>query len=184
VGKSSLINALVGRRIARTSATPGKTRALNVFVVPQLPRAAGPGSAAPGQVRSADPGVMPRGPFYLLDLPGYGYARVSKAERAAFADLLRRVVARPRLSGVVWLLDIRHDPSAGDKDMQDLLAGAGARVLAAATKSDKLSRARRVAQARALQLALGLDDDQLVVTSAETREGLDELREAVAALVS
>ncbi|HXJ31599.1 MAG TPA: ribosome biogenesis GTP-binding protein YihA/YsxC [Gemmatimonadales bacterium] len=164
VGKSSLINALLGRRVARISGTPGKTRALNVYLIPESSR----WSHA----------------FYLLDLPGYGYARASKTERAAFANLVRHVVTRPRLTGIVWLLDIRHDPSAGDRDMQDLLAGAETRVLAAATKSDKLSRTRRVEQARALQQTLGLDDDQLVVTSAETREGLDELREAVAALVS
>ena len=122
--------------------------------------------------------------FYILDLPGYGYAKVSKQQRAAFAVLVRHVILRPRLAGIVWLLDIRHDPSAGDRDMQDLLAGAGTRVLAAATKSDKLSRTRRGEHALALRQALGLDDDQLVVTSAQTKEGLEELREAVAALVS
>jgi GTP-binding protein len=122
--------------------------------------------------------------LYFLDLPGYGYARVSKTERAAFANLLRHVLVRPRLAGVVWLLDIRHEPSAGDRDMQDLLAGAHARVLAAATKSDKLSRTRRTEQALALRQTLGLDEEQLVVTSAQTKEGMDELREAVTALVS
>ena len=154
-----MLNALVGRRIARVSGTPGKTRALNVYLIPDHA-------------------------FYLLDVPGYGYARVSKAERAAFANLLRHVLVRPRLAGVVWLLDIRHEPSAGDRDMQDLLAGANARVLAAATKSDKLSRTRRAEQALALRQRLGLDEEQLVVTSAETKEGMDELREAVTALVS
>jgi GTP-binding protein len=171
VGKSSLINAVVGRRIARISATPGKTRALNVYVVSGWWRVAG----EPTTTSHA---------FYLLDLPGYGYARASKTERAAFASLLRHVLLRPRLAGIVWLLDIRHDPSSGDRDMQDLLAGARTRVLAAATKSDKLSRTRRVEHALALRQTLGLDDDQLVVTSAQTKEGLDELREAVAALVS
>jgi GTP-binding protein len=156
-----LLNALVGRRIARVSGTPGKTRALNVYLIPDTAHA-----------------------FYLLDLPGYGYARVSKEERVAFAGLLRHVLTRPRLAGVVWLLDIRHEPQAGDLDMQDLLAGAHARVLAAATKSDKLSRTRRAEQALALRQALGLDEEQLVVTSAQTKEGMDELREAVAALVS
>ena len=151
----------MGRRIAKVSGTPGKTRAMNVFEIPATPRS-----------------------YFLIDLPGYGYARVSKTERTAFANLLRHVVARPRLNGVVWLLDIRHDPSAGDKDMQDLLAGTGARVLAAATKSDKLSRTRREEHALALRQSLGLDEDQLVVTSAQTKEGLDELREAVTALVS
>jgi GTP-binding protein len=164
VGKSSLINALLGRRIARISGTPGKTRALHVYLIPESGRWSHP--------------------FYLLDLPGYGYARVSKAELAAFANLVRHVLLRPRLAGVVWLLDIRHEPQAGDRDMQDLLAGANARVLAAATKSDKLSRTRRAEQALALRQALGLDEEQLVVTSAQTKEGMDELREAVAALVS
>jgi GTP-binding protein len=180
VGKSSLINALLGRRVAKVSGTPGKTRALNVYVVSGWWRVAGENhsTATSHQPLATDHA------FYLLDLPGYGYARASKTERAAFAGLLRHVLTRPRLTGIVWLLDIRHDASAGDRDMQDLLAGAGTRVLAAATKSDKLSRTRRVEHARALQQALGLDDDQLVVTSAQTKEGLDELREAVAALVS
>jgi GTP-binding protein len=168
-----LINALVGRRIAKVSGTPGKTRAMNVFVV-------GHRSSVIGNDRK----LTTENAFYLLDLPGYGYARVSKQQRTAFANLLRHVLVRPRLAGVVWLLDIRHEPQAGDRDMQDLLAGANARVLAAATKSDKLSRTRRLEHALALREALRLDDDQLVVTSAQTREGLDELREAVTALVS
>lgn len=168
----------MGRRIARVSGTPGKTRALNVYVVSGLWRVAGKPTTASHQPPATSHA------FYLLDLPGYGYARVSKTERAAFANLLRHILVRPRLAGVVWLLDIRHEPSAGDRDMQDLLAGANARVLAAATKSDKLSRTRRAEQALALRQSLGLDEEQLVVTSAETKEGMDELREAVTALVS
>lgn len=185
VGKSSLINALVGRRIAKVSGTPGKTRALNVYEIP--------GSGVWGVVRDGqdrgsgahrlEPPPTPHS-LYFLDLPGYGYARVSKEQRAAFAQIVHHVLARPRLAGVVWLLDIRHEPQAGDRVMQDLLAGATARVLAAATKSDKLGRTQRVEHARILQQALGLDDDQLVVTSAQTKEGMDELREAVTALVS
>ena len=149
---------------------------MNVFVVSGLWRVAGenPTNHQPQATSHA---------FYLLDLPGYGYARVSKTERAAFAGLVRNVLLRPRLAGVVWLLDLRHEPQAGDRAMQDLLAGAGTRVLAAATKSDKRSRARRAEHALALRETLGLDADQLVVTSAETKEGMDELREAVAALV-
>jgi GTP-binding protein len=86
------------------------------------------------------------------------------------------------LAGVVWLLDIRQDPSEGDRNMQDLLAGAGTRVLAAVTKSDKLSAARRQQREAALREALALDEDQVVVTSVRTGLGLPELRESIALL--
>lgn len=160
VGKSSLLNALVGRRIARISATPGKTRALNVFEV-EFSKT-----------------------LYLLDLPGYGYARVSKAERAAFLQLLVNTLRRPRLAGAVWLLDLRHEPSDGDRAMQDQLAEAGTAVLAAATKSDKLPPVRRHAQADTLRQALGIDEDAFIVTSARTGEGIADLREAIAERVA
>src|SRR5690348_16382423 len=97
VGKSSLLNALVGRTLARVSATPGKTRALNAFEID--------------------------GAYYLIDLPGYGYARASKAERAGFRPLLEGTLNRATLSGVVWLLDIRHDLSKEDREIRDLLSG-------------------------------------------------------------
>src|SRR5881392_1327438 len=93
VGKSSLLNALVGRKIAKTSGTPGKTRALNVFQIERM--------------------------FYL-DLPGYGYSRAAKADRTAFRRLVNHTLNRERLAGVVWLLDIRHEPSDDDLTMQDL----------------------------------------------------------------
>jgi len=162
------------------SATPGKTRMLNVYVLPGLPRAAGPGSAEP--VRAADPGAMPRG-FYLLDLPGYGYATASKANRTGFRRLITHTLARPGLTGVVWLLDIRHAPSADDRTMQELFAGRGTRVLAALTKSDKLPRRQRGSRERELRAALALDDDQMIVTSAQEREGISELRDALGELV-
>jgi GTP-binding protein len=122
--------------------------------------------------------------YYVLDLPGYGYARVAKTERVGFRRLLAGVVERPRLAGAVWLLDLRHEPSTDDRDMQDLLAAEHVRVLAALTKADKLPRGQRVQRARELQETLQLDDDQVVVTSAQTGDGVAELREAVAALVS
>lgn len=183
MGKSSLLNALVGQRIARVSATPGKTRALNVYEV-RLE------STEHGAVRSGEPGTAVAGSgllpapcsVYLLDLPGYGYARASKTDLAAFAKLVRHALHRPRLAGVVWLLDIRHEPSAGDRTMQDLLAGAETRVLVAATKCDKLSRAQQRQRESALREGLALDEDQAVVTSARTGQGMPELREAIAAL--
>jgi GTP-binding protein len=155
VGKSSLLNALLGRRIAKVSGSPGKTRMLNVFRLPDC---------------------------YFLDLPGYGYARVSQTERAAFHRLLAEVLLRPRIAGAVWLLDLRRDPSADDLAMQDLLAG-GSRVLAAFTKADKLPRGQQRDRARALCAALHLEDEQTVTTSVKTGEGVAELREAIAELV-
>lgn len=174
----------MGQRIARVSATPGKTRALNVYEV-QL-GSGERGAVADGADRSSSPDRLvplpaPRS-LYFLDLPGYGYARASKSDLAAFSRIVRHVLHRPRLSGVVWLLDIRHEPSEGDRAMQDLLAGAETRVLVAATKGDKLSRAQQRQRESALRQALALDEEQIVVTSARTGHGMPELREAIAAL--
>jgi GTP-binding protein len=157
VGKSSLLNALVGRRIAKTSGTPGKTRALNVF-------------------RIGDS-------HYYLDLPGYGYARIGKAQRAAFRGLLKHTLRRERLAGVVWLLDLRHPPSVDDHAMQEVMIDAEINVLAALTKSDKLSKSEREARERELGAALELTSEQMIVTSAKTGEGIADLREAIAGLV-
>jgi GTP-binding protein len=90
VGKSSLLNALLGRKgLARVSATPGKTQLMNVFRLPA---------------------------FYLVDLPGYGWSRASQAERTGFRKLLDGYLnRRERLAGVVWLLDVRHTPSDDDR---------------------------------------------------------------------
>ena len=156
VGKSTLLNRLLGQKLAKVSGSPGKTRLLNVF-------------------RAAD--------YYILDLPGYGYARVAKTERIAFRRLLAGVVERPRLSGAVWLLDLRHEPSVDDRDMQDLLAEQNVRVLAALTKADKLPRGQRVDRARAVRETLALDEEQMVITSAQTGDGIPELREAIAGLL-
>ena len=120
----------------------------------------------------------------MLDLPGYGYARASKGELTAFRGLLNHVVQRARLVGVVWLLDIRRDPSPEDQAMQDTFAGAGTRVLAALTKSDKLPRGQRLARAAVLRETLGMPTDQMIVTSARTGDGIPELREAVAGLIA
>jgi GTP-binding protein len=152
------LNALVGRRIAKTSGTPGKTRALNVFLIPDAP-------------------------CYFLDLPGYGYARIGKEQRAAFRGLLKHTLRRERLRGVVWLLDIRHSPSVDDRAMQDVLVEGETHVLAALTKGDKLSPAQRRAREAELRDELELPEDQIVVTSAVTGEGIVDLREAIAGLV-
>ena len=121
--------------------------------------------------------------LYLLDLPGYGYARASRAERATFQQLVGHALERPRVVGAVWLLDIRREPSDDDLAMQDVLTARGTRVLAAVTKSDKLPRGQRLRRGGALRETLALDEDQVIATSARTGEGVTELREAIAALV-
>ena len=150
VGKSSLLNALVGRPgLARVSGSPGKTTLLNAFRLPA---------------------------FYLVDLPGYGFARAGKAARAGYRRLVTRYLGeRPSLVGVVWLLDVRHPPSKDDLAIQRLLIESGRPVLAALTKADKLTRTAGLARARELAAALGLHEDQVQLTSSRSRQGIPEL---------
>ena len=170
-GKSSLLNKLTGSRIAKVSGTPGKTRAMNVFAV----------SGAWG-VGSDAPRPMPHA-LYFLDLPGYGYSRAPKSDRIAFRRLVNHTLNRTRLAGVVWLLDIRHEPSEEDLKMQDVLAEHETRTLAALTKADKLPRDPRRLREQELRAALGLPEEQVLVTSAKTGEGIADLREAIAGLI-
>ena len=159
VGKSSLLNALVGRKaLARVSAAPGKTDLLNVY-------------------------RMPAG--YLLDLPGYGFARRAKTARAGFRQLLDAVLARrPTLAGVVWLLDVRHAPSAEDQRIRELLAEHARPVLAVLTKADKLSGAGRARALAERERELGLARDELLLTSATSGLGIADLRESILTAVS
>jgi len=154
VGKSSLLNALAGRRsLARVSATPGKTALLNVY-------------------------RMPKG--YLLDLPGYGYARRSHTERAAFRRLVNGVLGkRDSLRGVVWLLDVRHPPSRQDMEVQEVLAERSRPSLVVLTKADKLSRPeqRRSLSKRAREL--GIDEEEILLTSATSRQGIEALTQSI-----
>jgi len=169
-----LLNALVGRRIAKISGTPGKTRAMNVFLV------SGVGSQESGSHRS---GLLTPGSHYFIDLPGYGYARAGKAQRAAFRGLLKHALLREQLRGVVWLLDIRHPPSVDDRAMQDVLAEGEMHVLAALTKGDKLSREQRRNREAELRDELELPEDQVLVTSAKTGDGIADLKAAIDALI-
>ena len=121
--------------------------------------------------------------YYLLDLPGYGYAKASHTDRRAFRLLITHVLDRARLAGVLWLLDIRREPSDDDWTMQQLFAERGTPVLAALTKSDAVARAARTRRERELRSALELVDDQVIVTSARQNEGIEDLREAIAGLI-
>jgi GTP-binding protein len=156
VGKSSLLNSLVGRPgLARVSGTPGKTTLVNVFRLPAL---------------------------YLIDLPGYGFARASKSARAGYRTLLDRFLSERRtLAGVVWLLDIRHQPSSDDLAIQELLTRSGRPVLAVLTKADKLRRGERAGRARELTEALGLHGDQVQLTSSSSGEGIADLGASILA---
>jgi len=158
VGKSSLLNALVGRTgLARVSSTPGKTTLLNAFRLPE---------------------------FYLVDLPGYGFARAGKTARAGYRQLIDRyLLERPTLTGVVWLLDVRHAPSRDDQEMQDLLARSGKPVLVALTKADKLTRSAQAARIREMAVALGLQPYQIQLTSISSRLGISELAASILAAV-
>ena len=158
VGKSSLLNAMTGRPgLARVSGTPGKTTLLNAFRLPG---------------------------FYLVDLPGYGFARAGKTARAGYRRLVERyLLERGTLAGVVWLLDIRHQPSKDDRDMQELLARSGRPVLVALTKGDKLTRSAQAERTRAFAVALGLREDQIQLTSSTSRLGVADLAESIIAAV-
>lgn len=158
---------------------------MNVYEIPLVRRAqsaVAPVEDRPPDAHREQPRTAHRA-LYLLDLPGYGYARASQADRQAFRHLIRHVIERPRLAGVLWLLDIRREPSDDDRAMQELYAARETRVLAALTKSDVLARAPRARRARELQDVLELDDDQVIATSARENQGIVELQEAIAGLV-
>ncbi len=154
VGKSSLLNAMTGKPgLARISSTPGKTTLLNAYRLPG---------------------------FYLVDLPGYGFARAGKAARESYRRLVTRYLAeRPTVAGVVWLLDVRHDPSRDDLEMQQLLIRSGRPVLAALTKADKLSRTAGESRVTALAAALGIPHDQVQLTSSRSGLGIGDLAASI-----
>ncbi len=172
VGKSSLLNALVGRRqIARTSQTPGKTQALNFYHVEAVSEIQPPGA------RAAVDRI-----FYLVDLPGYGYAKVSQTQRSAWSRLGERYLnERGRDDGpltvVCALIDSRHEPQTADLALIDRLRAADVPMLLVLTKSDKISKNQRQSRAADLRRRLAASglEAPIVTTSAEKKEGLEEL---------
>lgn len=185
MGKSSLLNAIAGRKLARISATPGKTTMLNVFEI-NLGSGEWGVVEVTGALELPSPELRPLPrphSLYFLDLPGYGYARVSHTDRRAFRTLVESTLHRVTLCGVVWLLDVRHDLSKEDREIRDLLAGVSVPTLAALTKGDKLQRGAGRKRETELAAELELDDDQVLLTSAKAGTGIPDLREALAALI-
>jgi GTP-binding protein len=149
---------LQSRGLARVSKTPGKTRACNIYDVDER--------------------------WYLVDLPGYGFASASHAERAAFGKLVDDYVGtRERLAGAVWLLDIRRHPSDEDLEMGRRFAQREVPVLAAITKADKLGRNQWRPRVHEILAAVNLPEDQSIVTSALSGVGVEDLRNSILALI-
>jgi GTP-binding protein len=159
VGKSSLLNSLVRRKsFARVSRTPGRTREINFFRV--------------------------NNGFVLVDLPGYGYARVSREKKAEWRPMIESYLRRTtQLRGMVLLLDIRREPSDDDRAMLDFLAEVEVPTIVALTKTDKLSKAAAKERATEISRSLALEADQVIPFSAQTGEGRVELLEAITGLV-
>lgn len=160
-GKSSLINHFLNRRdLARTSGKPGKTRLLNYFVVD--------------------------GRYYLVDLPGYGFAKVSRSQREAWRRLFQAYLAAgDRPLAVFHLLDVRHRPTADDREVAGWIRDAGHPCAIAATKIDKVGGPKLGARYRELVEVIGVDPDTpFIPTSAERGRGRDEMLAWVEALLA
>ena len=150
VGKSSLINALMMRKsLARTSAQPGKTQTINLYNINKE--------------------------IYLVDLPGYGYAKASEKEREAWGQMIERYLnTSEKLRAVFLLVDIRHAPSANDKQMFEWMAYVGYDPIVIATKLDKIKRSQIDKQIKIIRQGLGADKETIIVPfSAETKQGRD-----------
>ncbi len=161
VGKSSLINTLAdNRHLAKTSSTPGKTRLVVYFRIDNR--------------------------LLLTDLPGYGYAAGSLQKRAAFSSLADRYLNSGRpLALILHLLDIRHDPSAEDRQMLAWLLANGIPWQIVLTKADKLTRVQILQRQQEIAAALGLEDPAaLLVFSATSRQGVDQLRRRLLACLA
>src|SRR5512137_474592 len=160
VGKSSMLNALTGRsKLARVSNTPGRTQALQFF-----------------EVTVQESGTAPVQRIRLTDLPGYGYAKVSKAERDRWAGMIESYLReREPLRSVVLIVDGRHPPQPSDHDALAFLRASGRDVIVAVTKMDKLTRHQRVPALRRAEKELGLPAGEAVPFSAVEKTGADAL---------
>jgi len=160
VGKSSLINMMINRKgLAKTSSTPGKTQTINFYDLD-------------GKMR-------------LVDLPGYGYARVSKDKKSGWGKIIESyLVNRPNLMEVFLLVDLRHDPSEDDRLMYEWIRTFGYKGVVIATKADKIKNSQLQVRKKALRDKLGMsEDDVVIVTSADSRKGKYDLWDFINALL-
>lgn len=164
VGKSSLINSLTRvKNLARVSSQPGKTQTINFYEV---------GLKVDGGERQE---------FYLVDLPGYGYARTGKASRKLWAKFIEEYLLHsPRLSFVCQLIDIRHEPMASDVEMFQWLVKNGLPVLLIATKSDKVGKSQQQKQIAAIKRAVGVPEVSVLPYSSLKNEGRSFLLDVIA----
>ena len=156
VGKSSLINALMNRKAyARTSSQPGKTQTINFYNINKA--------------------------LYYVDLPGYGYAKVSLEAKAKWGKMIERYLQKSAMLKMVFLLvDIRHEPSANDKMMYDWVVSNGYHPEIIATKLDKLKRSQVPKAVKVIRMGLGMEkEDILIPFSAETKQGREEIWELI-----
>ncbi|HIZ43556.1 MAG TPA: ribosome biogenesis GTP-binding protein YihA/YsxC [Firmicutes bacterium] len=161
VGKSSLINALMNRKsYARTSAQPGKTQTINFYNINDA--------------------------LYYVDLPGYGYAKVSKTEKERWGRMIENYLKKSeQLKCVFLLVDIRHEPSANDRQMYDWVVHNGYEPVIIATKLDKIKRSQKDKQIKLIRTGLGLGKEVTVIPfSAETKQGREEIWDLIETLCS
>ncbi|HML45570.1 MAG TPA: ribosome biogenesis GTP-binding protein YihA/YsxC [Clostridia bacterium] len=159
VGKSSMINRLCNRRsLARTSGTPGKTRLLNIYCINDA--------------------------FHLVDLPGYGFAKVSKKEKERWGGMMENYFAASGLlCHALHLVDIRHEPTEEDQGMAEFLRATGLPWVTVATKADKISKAARARQIHLIARTLMVQPWDIIAFSAEDGTGVDELSARLGAIV-
>ena len=160
VGKSSLLNLLTGRKkLAKVSGNPGKTRTINFFLI--------------------------NDEFRIVDLPGYGYAKVSKSVSESWGDMMETYIEnRPNLVKIVQLVDIRHEPSKHDVQMYGYLKHFGLDGIVVATKADKVSRNQIPGQVKLIRQTLGLNkNDRVIPVSALKKTGHEELLDVIEELL-
>lgn len=156
VGKSSFINRMIGRKsLARTSSKPGKTQTLNFYEIEDQ--------------------------LYFVDVPGYGYAKVSKTEREAWGQMIEQyLTGRDTLKAVLLIVDLRHEPTDDDCMMYDFLVHYNIPTIVIATKADKLKRGQIATNRKRVKQVLDMrPEDELIVFSSETKVGIEEAWKAI-----